>query len=101
MYNLSQSGNTDRSFVNFGNALQGAVEIISEAYKRDGNISGLPTGFIDLDKKLSDKTEIVYPSIHKINKLNKIKVERIIKKNITVSSLLKMRLNIFLKCSII
>ncbi len=27
--------------------------------------------FIDLDKKLSDKTEIVYPSIHKVNTLNK------------------------------
>ena len=27
--------------------------------------------FIDLDKKLSDKTEIVYPSIHKINKPKK------------------------------
>ena len=27
--------------------------------------------FIDLDIKLSDKTEIVYPSIHKINKLTK------------------------------
>ncbi len=27
--------------------------------------------FIDLDKKLSDKTEIVYPSIHKVNKINK------------------------------
>ena len=27
--------------------------------------------FIDLDKKLSDKTEVVYPSIHKINKVNK------------------------------
>jgi len=27
--------------------------------------------FIDLDKKLSDKTEIVYPSIHKIKKKNK------------------------------
>ncbi len=27
--------------------------------------------FIDLDKKLSDKTEIVYPSIHKIIKKNK------------------------------
>ena len=27
--------------------------------------------FIDLDKKLSDKTEIVYPSIHKIKKINK------------------------------
>ncbi len=27
--------------------------------------------FIDLDKKLSDKTEIVYPSIHKVKKINK------------------------------
>ena len=52
LYNLSQSGNTDRSFINFGNALQGAVDIISEAYKRDGKIAGVPTGFKDLDKKL-------------------------------------------------
>ena len=27
--------------------------------------------FIDLDKKLSDKTEIVYPSVHKVNKIIK------------------------------
>ena len=27
--------------------------------------------FIDLDKKLSDKTEVVYPSIHKVNKIIK------------------------------
>ncbi len=52
LYNLSQSGNLDRSYVNFGNALQGAVDIISEAYKREGKISGVPTGFKDLDKKL-------------------------------------------------
>ncbi len=52
LYNLSQSGNSDRSFVNFGNALQGAVNIISEAYKRDGKIAGVPTGFKDLDNKL-------------------------------------------------
>ena len=52
LYNLSQSGNSDRSFVNFGNALQGAVEIISEAYKREGKIAGVPTGFKDLDSKL-------------------------------------------------
>ena len=37
LYNLSQTGNSDRSFVNFGNALQGAVEIISEAYKEKEN----------------------------------------------------------------
>ncbi len=52
LYNLSQNGNSDRSFVNFGNALQGAVEIISEAYKREGKIAGVPTGFKDLDNKL-------------------------------------------------
>ena len=45
LYNLSQSGDLDRSYVNFGNALQGAVDIISEAYKREGKISGVPTGF--------------------------------------------------------
>ena len=52
LYNLSQSGNSERSFVNFGNALHGAVDIISEAYKREGKIAGVPTGFKDLDKKL-------------------------------------------------
>ncbi len=52
LYNLSQTGNSDRSFINFGNALRGAVDIISEAYKREGKIAGVPTGFKDLDKKL-------------------------------------------------
>ncbi len=52
LYNLSQSGNSDRSFINFSNALKGAVDIISEAYKREGKIAGVPTGFRDLDKKL-------------------------------------------------
>ena len=52
LYVLSQTGNSERSFIDFGNALQGAVEIISEAYKREGKIAGVPTGFKDLDKKL-------------------------------------------------
>ena len=52
LYNLSQTGSSDRKFINFGNALNNAVEIISEAYKRDGKIAGVPTGFRDLDKKL-------------------------------------------------
>ena len=41
LYNLSQTGNSERSFVNFGNALEGAVNIISEAYKREGKIAGV------------------------------------------------------------
>ena len=52
LYKLSESGNSDRSFVNFGYALNGAVQIISEAYKREGKIAGVPTGFKDLDNKL-------------------------------------------------
>ncbi len=52
LYNLSQTGHSDRSFINFNYALQGAVDIISEAYKREGKIAGVPTGFKDLDKKL-------------------------------------------------
>jgi len=52
LYLLSQTGSTDRKFLNFGTALKNAVDIISEAYKRDGKIAGIPTGFNDLDKKL-------------------------------------------------
>ncbi len=52
LYLLSQTGNPDRKYVDFGTALKNAVDIISEAYKRDGKIAGVPTGFRDLDKKL-------------------------------------------------
>ena len=52
LYNLSQTGNADRKFIDFGTALKNAVDIISEAYKREGKIAGVPTGFKDLDKKL-------------------------------------------------
>ncbi len=52
LYLLSQSGSSDRKYIDFGTALKNAVDIISEAYKRDGKIAGVPTGFKDLDKKL-------------------------------------------------
>ena len=52
LYLLSQTGNLDRKYIDFNTALKSAVDIISEAYKRDGKIAGIPTGFRDLDKKL-------------------------------------------------
>tara|TARA_B100000575_G_scaffold294471_1_gene310665 strand:+ start:5338 stop:6846 length:1509 start_codon:yes stop_codon:yes gene_type:complete len=52
LYVLSQTGNSDRKFIKFNDALKNAVDIISEAYKRDGSIAGIPTGFKDLDNKL-------------------------------------------------
>ena len=52
LYLLSQTGNTERKFSNFGTALKNAVDVIDEAFKRDGKIAGLPSGLKDLDKKL-------------------------------------------------
>tara|TARA_A100001011_G_scaffold349787_1_gene388618 strand:- start:227 stop:1735 length:1509 start_codon:yes stop_codon:yes gene_type:complete len=52
LYLLSQTGSSERKYIDFGSALKGAVDIISEAYKRDGKIAGVPTGFKDLDNKL-------------------------------------------------
>jgi len=52
LYLLSQTGNTDRKHSHFSDALKNAVEVIDEAFKRDGKIAGLPTGLKDLDKKL-------------------------------------------------
>ncbi|PPR48763.1 MAG: Replicative DNA helicase [Alphaproteobacteria bacterium MarineAlpha5_Bin5] len=52
LYLLSQTGNTERKYSHFGEALKNAVDVIDEAYKRDGKIAGLPTGLKDLDSKL-------------------------------------------------
>jgi replicative DNA helicase len=52
LYQLSQTGNTERKYSFFREALKNAVNIINEAFKRDGKIAGLETGLKDLDKKL-------------------------------------------------
>tara|TARA_Y100000590_G_C15706549_1_gene1008831 strand:+ start:1043 stop:2548 length:1506 start_codon:yes stop_codon:yes gene_type:complete len=52
LYILSQTGSSERKYSLFNNALKNAIDIIDESYKRDGKISGLPTGLKDLDKKL-------------------------------------------------
>ena len=52
LYQLAQSGETERKHTSFGEALKNAVDIIGQAFKRDGKIAGVPTGFKDLDKKL-------------------------------------------------
>ena len=52
LYNLSNLGSADRKFSKFGDALKDAVNIIDEAYKREGKIAGLACGLRDLDNKL-------------------------------------------------
>jgi len=52
LYNLSQTGNADRKHAMFGEALNNAIDAITQSFKRDGKIAGLPSGLRDLDKKL-------------------------------------------------
>jgi len=52
LYNLSNTGNAERKYTKFGDSLKYAVDIINEAYKREGKIAGIASGLRDLDNKL-------------------------------------------------
>ena len=52
LYNLSQTGSADRKHLLFKEALNKAINIVDQAYRREGKIAGLPTGLKDLDKKM-------------------------------------------------
>ena len=52
LYNLSNTGSAERKYTKFGDSLKYAVDIINEAYKREGKIAGIASGLRDLDKKL-------------------------------------------------
>jgi replicative DNA helicase len=52
LYSLAETGAPSTGFVDFGQALKGAVEMAAEAYSRDGGLAGLSTGLTDLDQKL-------------------------------------------------
>jgi replicative DNA helicase len=52
LYALAETGGSDGGFVNFAEALRGAVEMAAEAFSRDGGLAGISTGLIDLDQKL-------------------------------------------------
>ena len=52
LYALAETGGVSQGFVNFADALRGAVELAAEAHNRDGGLAGLSTGLVDLDQKL-------------------------------------------------
>lgn len=52
LYNLSNSGSAERKYSKFGDSLKDAVDIINEAFKREGKIAGIATCLKDLDNKL-------------------------------------------------
>src|SRR5579863_258290 len=52
LYKLAESGQAEGGLRPFRSALTEAIELAQAAFKRDGRIVGVPTGFTDIDKKL-------------------------------------------------
>lgn len=52
LFQLAEVGRTDTGFREFHASLSGAVEMIEAAYKRDGHLVGVTSGFVDLDRLL-------------------------------------------------
>lgn len=52
LFTLAESGEQAKAIHTFADALDGAMDMIEAAYKRDGQLTGLSTGLTDLDQKL-------------------------------------------------
>jgi replicative DNA helicase len=50
LYQIAEGGRYDGGFARFSDALKTAVDMAAKAYERDGNLSGIATGLIDLDR---------------------------------------------------
>src|ERR1700682_208046 len=52
LYQLAETGRYDSGFQRFAQALTTAVDMAARAYERDGSLSGLATGLVDLDNRM-------------------------------------------------
>ena len=52
LYELAETGKYGSGFEPFTTALTDAIDMAANAYRRDGGLSGLATGFTDLDGKM-------------------------------------------------
>ena len=52
LYKLAEQGQSDSGFQSFLKAVTDAVNVANAAYQRDGGLSGVSTGLVDMDKKL-------------------------------------------------
>ena len=52
LYDLASSGEADRAICSVGDAAKLAVQMADEAFKHDGHLVGVTTGFVDLDRWL-------------------------------------------------
>ncbi|WP_313135707.1 replicative DNA helicase [Paracoccus jeotgali] len=52
LYKLGEQGTAERGFQSFLKAVTGAVDAAAAAFQRDGQMSGIPTALVDLDRKM-------------------------------------------------
>ncbi|TYR32804.1 replicative DNA helicase [Mesorhizobium microcysteis] len=52
LFELAETGRYDGGFESFNDAVKTAVDMANAAYMRDGHLSGISTGFRDVDRKL-------------------------------------------------
>ena len=52
LYAIAETGRYDGGFQRFSEALTVAIDMAVHAYQRDGRLSGMATGLIDLDEKM-------------------------------------------------
>ncbi|MDO5620175.1 MAG: replicative DNA helicase [Paracoccus sp. (in: a-proteobacteria)] len=52
LYKLGEQGVEDKGFQSFLKAVNKAVDVANAAFQREGDLSGIPTGLIDLDRKM-------------------------------------------------
>ncbi|MGD9542489.1 replicative DNA helicase [Methylocystis sp.] len=52
LYSIAETGRYDGGFQRFADALTTALDMASSAYMRDGHLSGIATGLLDLDDKM-------------------------------------------------
>ncbi|MBE8191107.1 MAG: replicative DNA helicase [Alphaproteobacteria bacterium] len=52
LYELAEKGPGSAGFMTFSHSLTGAVDMVTRAYESDGKLSGIDTGFIDLNALL-------------------------------------------------
>ena len=52
LFTLAETGEVDRGFIHFREALDESVRTAEAAYQRDGQVAGVATGFADLDRRL-------------------------------------------------
>ena len=52
LYEIAETGRSDGGFQRFSDALTIAIDVAAKAYERDGKLSGISTGLVDLDRQL-------------------------------------------------